>query len=389
MTSMAVTIAAISRDRRARTRFWRAGLPPYAGDAHFVTPLLLDQHARWHPEHPFFAHAEAQHFVAVRDGRDVGRIAACVDARHDEQHGNNIGFFGWFECERNEATAAALLDAAAAWLRDRDRDTMRGPLSYSTNGLSGLLVEDKRPGPPVVDMPYNPSWYADLLEGWGLRGAKDLVALWADTPQAGLERLERIVKRIERRGSYRVRPVRTDRAGFAADIEHVLQIYNCAWEKNWGFVPMTAAEIRHEARSMRKILDPSLLLFADHEGEPVAFSLTLPDIHQALHAIRGRLWPWSILRFLIAKRGIRQGRMVTLGVIPRHRRAGLETALILRSVEGARRLGWVGAECSWVLEDNDLMIAAIKHIGGAIYRRYRIFESSIAESAPASAIRSA
>jgi len=372
---MPVIVEPIARDRPGRVRFWRAGLPPYEDDPHHVVPLLMDQHARWSPENPFFRHAEAQHFVAVRNGRDVGRIAACVDERHDEFQGGRTGFFGWFECEQQQDTATALLDAASAWLRERGRQTLRGPLSYSTNGLSGLLVQDDRPGPPVLDMPYNPAWYTGLLEDYGLRGVQDLIAFWADTPQSGMERLARIAARIERRGNYRLRRIRADRAGFAVDVEHVLEIYNAAWEKNWGFVPMTPAEIRHEARSMRQILIPSMLLFAEHEGSPVAFSLTLPDVNQALHAIRGRLWPWSIVRFLLAKRSINRGRTITLGVEPEHRRAGLETALILRSIEGARRLGWTGAECSWILDDNELMIAAIERIGGQPYRRYRIYEA--------------
>jgi hypothetical protein len=377
---MNVVVKRVARDRAGRIRFWRAGLAPYDGDRHHVTPLLMDQHARWSPEHPFFRHAEAQHFVAHRDGHDVGRIAACVDERHDEYQGGRVGFFGWFECEERAETATALLGAAAAWLRERGRETIRGPLSYSTNGLSGLLVEDAQPGPPALDMPYNPPWYADLLAAWGLRGVKDLIAFWVPTPKPGtdwLERLARVVRRIEKRGNYVLRPVRTDAAGYAEDVEHVLDIYNAAWEKNWGFVPMTPDEIRHESRTMRQLLLPSMLLFVERAGEPVAFSLTLPDMNQALRSIHGRLWPWSTARLLLAKRRIRRGRMITLGVKPEHRRAGLETALILRSLQGSHRLGWEGAECSWVLEDNDLMSTAIKRIGGEPYRRYRIFEAPI------------
>ena len=367
-------IEPVARDRSGRTRFWRAGLRPYAGDARFVTPLLLDQHARWSPEHPFFEHAEAQHFVAVREGRDVGRIAAAVDRRHDEIQGGATGMFGWFESEKRQATATALLDAAAAWLRERGRETVRGPLSYSMNGISGLLVQDDRAGPPALDMPHNPPWYSDLLETWGLRPAKDLVAFWVNARNEGAERLRRIARRIEERGGYTLRPIRTDNKGFEADVEHVLRIYNEAWERNWGFVPMTASELRHEARSMRQILEPSLLLFAEHGGAPIGFSLTLPDMNRALHEIRGRLWPWSVVRLLIAKRRIRRGRVITLGVTPPHRRAGLEGALILRSVDSALALGWDGAECSWVLDDNDLMISAIERVGGVADRRYRIYE---------------
>ena len=370
-------VEAVSRSRRDRLRFWRAGLAPYADDPRFVTPLLLDQHARWSPDHPFFTHARTQHLIAVRDGRDVGRIAATVDPRHDEVHGGATGMFGWFESERRPETAAALLDAAAAWLRERGRDTVRGPLSYSTNGVTGLLVADDRPGPPALDMPHNPPWYPELLEGWGLTPAKDVLAFWVPARSEGLERFRRIAQRTRERGGYELRPIRTDRRGFDADVEHVLRIYNEAWERNWGFVPMTEAEVRHEAASMRPLLEPSLVLFAEQAGAPVAFSLTVPDLNRALHHIRGRLWPWSLVRLLVAKRKVRRGRVITLGVAPAHRRAGLEAALILQSIDNAVLLGWDGAECSWVLEDNALMISAIERVGGRADRRYRVYQRTI------------
>ncbi len=367
----------VRRDRRGRTRFWRAGLAPYAGDTQFVTPLLLDQHARWRDDHPFFRHAAVQHFIAVRDGRDVGRVAAAIDRRHDDVHGGATGMFGWFECEHRQETATALLDAAATWLRERGSDKVRGPLSYSSNGISGLLVEDERAAPPAIDMPHNPAWYAGLLESWGLTPVKDLLAFWVAVPSTPDARLERITRRVRERSGYVLRPIRADRRGFATDVDHVLRIYNEAWEKNWGFVPMTESELRHEARSMRQILEPSLVLFAEHAGDPVAFSLTLPDINRALAQIRGRLWPWSLARLLLARRRIRHGRVVTLGVVPAHRRAGLEIALIMESSVAARALHWKGVECSWVLDDNDLMIAAIERVGGRCDRRFRIYERPI------------
>lgn len=364
-------------------RFWRAGLGPYEGDPNFVVPLLADAHDRWRPENPFFAHAETQHFIAVRDGRDVGRIAATVDRLQDEVHGDRTGLFGWFETEDRPETAHALLDAAAAWLRERGRDRVRGPLSYTTNGISGLLVEDLRPGPPVLDMAYNPPWYARHLEAWGLARAKDLVALWVEAARAdGEPRLARIVDRIRRRGGLTVRPIRTDRRGFAEDVEHVLRIYNVAWERNWGFVPLTPDELRHQARAFRPILVPELLLFAEREGVPVGFSLTLPDFNQALRRIRGRLWPWSAVTLLRCKSRIHTCRTITLGVLPEWRKTGLDAVLIHDTVRAGVARGVTGAECSWVLEDNHSMIGAIRQTGGEVYRRYRVYERDLGTGAP-------
>lgn len=370
-------IVEVARDRAGCLRFWRAGLAPYAGDPHFVTPLFADCRHQWSPDHPFFEHAETVHLVAVRDGRDVGRVAATVDRRQHEFEAEGLGLFGWFECERDAATAHALLDAAAAWLRDRGCDRVRGPLSYTTNGISGLLLEDDEPGPPVFGMAYNPDWYRDLLADWGLTKAKDLVALWLDRPEQPVPLLEKITRRLTERRGVRLRPMRTSRDGYAADVEHILAIYNGAWERNWGFVPLTEAEIRDQARSMKPVLVPDLVLFAEREGRPVAFSLTLPDLNQALRHIRGRLWPWSLARFLWEQRRIDAARVLTLGVLPDWRRSGLDAALIHATMQGAGRHGIDGGECSWILEDNELMIASLIRSGARVYRRYRVYERAL------------
>jgi GNAT superfamily N-acetyltransferase len=371
-------IVRLGFSRGDRMRFWRAGLPPYVGDPHFVVPLFAECSSRWNPQvDPFFRHAEVQHFVAVRDGRDVGRIAATVDRVQDEVHGDRTGLFGWFETENRPETAHALLDAAAVWLRERGRDRVRGPLSYTTNGISGLLVRDDRPGPPVIDMAYNPRWYQGHLESWGLVKAKDLLALWIDTPAADDPRLSRIMRRILERGSFTLRSVRTDARGFADDVEHVLRIYNSAWEKNWGFVPMTPEEIRHQARTFKPILVPEFLIFAERQGVPVGFALTLPDANVMLARIRGRLWPWSVLTLRRWKRRIRTVRIITLGVLPEWRGSGLDATLIQETIVRGRKLGTTGGECSWMLEDNEAILASIRQAGGTEYRRYRVYEKAV------------
>jgi GNAT superfamily N-acetyltransferase len=353
-------------------------LPPYEGDPHFVVPLLADCLQRWNPKKdPFFRHAQVRHFVAVRDGRDVGRIAACVDQLQDEIHGGALGHFGWFETEDRPETAHALLDAAAAWLRERGRDRVRGPLSYTTNGISGLLVRDDRPGPPVIDMAYNPPWYEPLLESWGLAKAKDLVAYWMNTPKEDDARLVRITNRMLERGKLKIRSIRMDGKGFIEDVEHVLRIYNGAWEKNWGFVPMTPDEIRHQAKSFKPLIVPDLVYFAEHEGLPIAFALTLPDANVMLGKIRGRLWPWSILTLLRWKGRIHTSRTITLGVLPPWRGKGLDAALVLEATRRGRGVGISGGECSWMLEDNEPMLSSIRQAGGFEYRRYRVYEKSI------------
>jgi ribosomal protein S18 acetylase RimI-like enzyme len=205
-------------------------------------------------------------------------------------------------------------------------------------------------------MAYNPPWYPDLLASAGFEGAQDLVALWVETPQTPDARLARITKRALKRGGFTIRQIRLDRRGFAEDIDHVLRIYNVAWEKNWGFVPMTEAEFREEG------------------DQVVAFSLTVPDANRALAKIRGRLWPWSALTLWSALKRVDTGRTITLGVLPEFRRSGLDAALIHESAVYAQQIGLRGSECSWVLADNTAMLGAIEQTGGVAYRWYRIYE---------------
>jgi len=374
---MGTEVVPLPSSRGALVRFWKAGLAPYAGDPHFVTPLRIDCFDRWKPSNPLFRHAEAQHFVAVRDGRDVGRIAAAVDREEERVHGEPVGNFGWFECEDDEETAHALLDRAAAWLRERGRTRVRGPLSYTTNGISGLLVEDRRPGPPVIDMAYNPPWYARLLESWGLEQVMDLLAYWAPTAERPPERFARVVARMRRRGGIHVRPFRTDRQGFAEDVDLVLDLYNRSWEKNWGFIPLSEAEIRHQAKSFRPILRPEFTFFAEAEGVPVGFLLALPDVNQALLPLAGRLWPWALVSFLRGLRRVTRIRVLTLGVVPEFRRKGIEAILIHDIFRSTHEHGLEGGECSWILADNELMIASLEQTGGSEYRRYRLYERSL------------
>ena len=229
----------------------------------------------------------------------------------------------------------------------------------------------------MVDMAYNPRWYEGQMESFGFAKAKDLVALWCELPETPDPRIERITQRVFERGRFHVRAVRTDRRGFDLDVEHVLAIYNAAWEKNWGFVPLTADEIREQAKAFRPILVPDLMLFAERDGVPVAFSLTLPDINVALAEIKGRLWPWAIAKFLWRQRSIKTVRTITLGVLPEFRKTGLDAALIRESIARAMRRGVRSGECSWMLEDNTAMIRAIEQIGGRTYRRYRVYEKAL------------
>ncbi len=363
------------RSRDDREAFIRLPWALYRGDPRWVPPLLRDMRTLLDPrKHPFHRHSEAALFLALRDGVPVGRIAAIDNRRHREFHHEPVGFFGFFEAERDPGLAGALLERAAAWLRERGLQAVRGPTSFSTNETAGLLVEGFD-GPPALMMPYNPPWYEPLLEGAGFRPVKDLLAylLTDDRPPDYLVRGAEIVRK---RTGARVRPLRMER--FHEELETVRRIYNAAWERNWGFVPMTDEELAHMAAELKPIVDPNLCLFAElPSGETIGFALALPDFNRVLRRLNGRLFPLGWLKALWLSRRLDSMRVLTLGVTPEHRRRGLDALLIRELIRHGSARGIGRAELSWVLEDNQAMRGALERLGGRVYRRYRLYEAPL------------
>ncbi len=346
-----------------------------AGDPNWVPPLrmavepLLDRR-----KHPFHRHAEVAYFLAERGGEAVGRVAAIVNRAHNDYHGDTVGFFGFFESVDDPAVAGALLDAAAGWLRARGRTVMRGPMNFSTNEECGLLV-DGFDSPPTIMMTHNPRFYGALLEGAGMEKARDLLAYWIPGGRVP-ERLVRGAERIARRDRVRVRTLRMDRLD--EEIRIIERVYNAAWNRNWGFVPMTAAEFAAMAKDLKPVADPDLCLIAEVDGEAVGFSLALPDLNQALkHLPDGRLFPFGLLKLLWHKRKIDVARLITLGFTPEYQKAGLGTLLYLKTFETGIRKGYRGAEASWILEDNWEMRRAIERIGAYVVKTYRIYDRAL------------
>jgi hypothetical protein len=302
-----------------------------------------------------------------------GRIAAIRNQRHIDFHREQVGFFGFFESERDPDLSAALFDAAASWLRAEKLTTMRGPASFSSNEEFGLLVEGFNSS-PLVMMPYNPPWYAGLIEDYGFFKAKDLLA-YVRTYTAPPERLVRAAEALRKRYDVSIRPMRKKQ--FWKEVEFVRDLYNSAWQRNWGFVPMTNDELMHMARQLRQVVDPDFVPFAYVGGELAGFSLTLPDVNSALIHMRGRLTPWSIARGMWKSRGPGKVRVLTLGVFDRFRRCGVAELLYLYLMEVATRKKVTDSEFSWVLEDNHLMRAASEKMGAHAYKTYRVFDYAL------------
>ncbi len=373
---MAVTAVSGRKDLDAFIELpWRI----YAGDPNWVPPLLRLQRELLSPRHnPFYQHAEVQLFLARRAERVVGRISAQVDGEHNRYHNERTGFFGFLECENDLAVASSLLGAAERWLCERALDRVRGPLSFSINGEVGLLVEGFD-SPPQILMPYNPSYYAELLRRCGYAKAQDLYA-WRWNSQPVPEGPARMVAELRQRPEVRVR--RADLRHFETEVRTILDLYNDAWSENWGFVPATEAEAERMAHDLRLIIDPQIVPFVEIDGEVAGVALALPNLNEAIHDLNGRLFPFGLIKLLwrLKVRRPKSGRLLLLGIrkeFRSRRYAGLAYLLCDEIYRGAAARGYEWAEFSWTLEHNKLINAMITKIGCRRYKTYRIYEKML------------
>lgn len=358
-----------------RLAFAKAARRIQKGDPNYVPPLLPEILRTLDPrKNPFFRHAEAALWIARRGREPAGRIATIVDRLHDETHGERCGFFGYFECEEDAGSARALLETAREWLRAKGAAILRGPVNLSLNNECGLLVEgfDK---PPAVMTPHNPPYYAELLEAYGLRPVQTLLGYETRYEELALERLERISSRTMERGRFTVRTI--DMGRFDEEVATIGSLFNRAWAENWGFVPATEEEFRFTAKGLKPIVVPEFVLFAESGGKPVGFILAIPDANRAIRAIDGRLFPFGIFRLPFLLRKVRALRLPLFGVVPSHRQAGIEGALLLELIRRGGAKGYHSCDCSWILEGNVRMRRAIEAIGGRVYKKYKIYEMPV------------
>ncbi|KFE70143.1 hypothetical protein [Hyalangium minutum] len=362
-----------------KTAFIRMVYPIYQGDPNWVPPLEMERNDFLdRKKNPFFEFGEVELFLALRGGQVVGRIAAVRDPHYNEFHGTNEGFFGLFECINDAGVARALFDAASQWLRAQGFVKILGPMNFSTNHEVGLLV-DGFDRTPAIMTTYNPPYYGALIEANGFTKAKDLWSFELSSSVQPPEKVARIAEKIRQREGVTVRSV--DLKNFEAEVRLIKTIYNAAWEKNWGFVPMTDREFDHLARDMKQIVRSELLLIAEVKGEPVAFSMTIPDANEALKEAKGRLTtfglPIGLVKMLLAARKIRRLRLITLGIKEGYRRRGLDAILYLDTLRTAHQLGYEGGEISWTLEDNHLVNRAIESMGGKRSKTHRVYERAL------------
>lgn len=350
----------------------------YAGDANYVPELYLGQQDLLSKnKHPFYKHSSAQPFLALRDGQIVGRIMAIWNVNHNNFNQVSEGQFGFFECEDDYEVAEKLLEAAANWVKNHGGQRIVGPINLTTNDTCGLLVEGFDL-PPMVMMPYNPPHYMNLIESVGFTKKVDLRA-YLVTPETANQRsvllLDRLEDRLKRSGII-LRQINLK--NFASESKKIKAVYNKAWDKNLGFVPMTDEEFDYTAKELKMIVDPKFCIIAEKGDEIVGFALGVPNINEILIRIKkGRLLPFGIFKLLFGLKKIKTIRVLMLGVLEGYRKLGIEACLYGRIIKNAIPAGIEGAECSWMLDDNYMMNHAIEQINADFYKRYRLYEKSL------------
>ena len=369
-STISITKVESKAERDAFIRFqWEI----YRGNPAWVPPLLMERRDFLNPKkNPFFKHGDVELYLARREGKIVGRIAAIEDKNYNKFHGVKLCTWGLWEQIDDPAVTDALFARVREFGKARGLTSLLGPMNVSTNYDCGLLV-DSFDRSPFLLMTYNPPYYERLLTSSGHKKVKDLWAWDIDVKEPVPERVARLAEKFRKREDLVVRPINLK--DLHGEIDKIRRIYNEAWEANWGAVPMTDDEFHHMAKDMKQLVEPSLFLMAEVKGEPVAFAMTLPDINRALAKIDGRLFPFGLVKLLWHARKIKACRLIALGIRKEYRKRGIDAVLYHDTKVNAQKLGFTDGEVSWTLEDNDLINRAIELMGAKRSKTYRMFSA--------------
>lgn len=373
-TALAAPIVRKVTTKRELTRFVDLPYRKYKNDPTFVPQIRIGEFDKVNPKkNPFYEHARVTLYLAWRGSEVVGRIACIDNDNHNRTHDENLAFFGYFEAD-DAATATALFETVEAEARSLGRDALRGPANPTMDDGAGFQI-DAFDTKPYVMMPQNPPEYPAFAEANGYAKAKDLYAWMVDIGNGSPERIHRIAERVRKRYDITVR--QADMRHFDRELALLKHIYGVAWEKNWGQVRYTDAEFDRLAADLKLIMDPRVVLFMEYGGETIGVSVTIPNVNQVLERFNGRLLPTGIFHLLNRKRIIDEGRLAILGVMSEYRHKGFDVVLIDEAVERGKAAGYVGGECSWVLEDNEAINKGIAAAGAKLYKTYRIYQKGL------------
>ena len=362
-------------DRKEEKQFIEFPYEHYQGDAYWVPPLKMEQKKLINRDkNPFFDHGDMALFLAKKNDKLAGRIAAIEDYRFNEHHGTSIGFFGFFECIDDAGVANLLFRVASDWLKERGWEKMMGPTNPSMMDELGVLVDGFDHYPSIM-MPYSKTYYDELIKGQGFEKAMDLYAYRVDQDSLHKERFERAQKMLKRRISgLNIRQI--DLKNIDPEIKIVGEIYNKAWAHNWGFLPHREKDFKQLADDPKMVLDPEVAAIAEIDGEPIGFTVSLPDYNQVFRKMDGRMLPTGIFKFLYYRKKINACRTALMGVVPEHQGKGIDALLNNFTILN----GWdnyYSSEMSWILESNVNMIRIAERSGAYHEKTYRLYEKEL------------
>ena len=374
---MSVEVAPVS-SRADMREFIELPYRLHSNAEQWIPPLRIE---RWHFLHPrtgaFYKRGEAELFLARRDGRVVGRISAQIDSAYNEFHGDATGMFGFLELEDDVEALRALLDAAAGWLRERGRDRMLGPMDFTMNDESGVLIEGFE-REPMVRQAWHPPYYRRLCEEAGLEKAVDTF-MWS-LHISGRDQVMPIIwdlaEQLEPKHGITIRKM--TRRRLRSDLDAFGEIYNEAWARNFGFVPYSEEDLDAYAQELQLAYDRNWFMVAeDAEGKTVGMAITAPDLNQVLKKMNGRLLPLGWWHFLNRRRIMDRCRVGFLGVKPAYQHTGVAAGLYAEHFDMAEVTRVKGGEMGWILETNKAMNRAMEAMGGEIVKKYRVYERGL------------
>ncbi|MDX1440676.1 MAG: hypothetical protein R3284_12310 [Rubricoccaceae bacterium] len=377
MSDVSISKVTSSGDRRAFINFV---YEHYRHDECWIAPLRMDQrHVLSPKKNAFFEHGQIQLFLA-RDGggKILGRIAAIVNGMHLKKYDDGVGFFGFFETTDDDDVADALFEAATGWLSERGLTAMRGPANPSLNDIAGLLVDGFNSEPSIL-MAYNKPYYEKHILRNGFERAMTMYAYYVHEKYVHIDKLERGVEIVKRRNpNLSLRKI--DMSRYMEEAKIIMDIYNEAWSENWGHVPMTDHEFEHLAKDLKQVVEPELVCILELDGEPVAFSVTIPNLNQALkHVKNGRLLPLGLPTLLARAKlgGVYETRMPLMGVRKAYHGRGFDSLVVLETIRKGIELGYDACEMSWVLESNKPLLNALDSLNAVVDKTYALFEKEL------------
>ncbi len=355
--------------------FIKVPLSLYASDSFYAPHLIKDQLEHFSSANPFFKFSEVKFFISYKGKEPVGRIAAIINYNHIDFHKESVGFFGLFECINDKDVCSVLLDKVSNFFAKRQLKIIRGPMNLSTNEECGLLIEGFET-PSMIMTPYNPPFYKDLMENHGMKKAKDLYAFIYDIPKELPEKVLKIAD-IAAKSGITCRMI--DKKNFIKDMLAFREVYNSAWQDNWGFIPLTEDELFYSAKRLKKLIVPEFTILAFEDKNPVGFFGAIPDYNLVLRKMKGKITPFSLIKVLYYTKKITDLRLLLFGIKKDFRRRGIDALLFREAFRNfnRRQFRYKRVEFSWILEDNLQTLRIINQFNAKLYKKFRIYEKNL------------